>query len=67
MYMRLGYEEEKKKLDARIQEEKTRTDKRYNELLDEYEMKYCLQVGSRRRTTSLRMRRRTSGACAMAL
>lgn len=38
--MRRSYEEDKKKLETRVAEEKLRTDKRYNELLDEYEAKF---------------------------
>ena len=41
--MRRSYEEDKKKLETRVIEEKLRTDKRYNELLDEYEAKYGVE------------------------
>ncbi len=36
-YLRKNYEDDKKKLEARITDEKIKADRRYNDLLDEYE------------------------------
>lgn len=43
-FLRRSYEEDKKKLEVRVLEEKARADKRYNDLQDEYELRSSLLV-----------------------
>ena len=60
-YLRRNYEDDKRKLEIRLIDEKTKAEKRYNELLEEYELKFLFIIKNLRYwKLTFRWRRKSS-------